>query len=83
MAAEAGKPIVLFPRRASLGETTTDHQLHTAGWLKDRPGVFLAEDENALDAQISLANARTMSGDALSTVAPAPFVAKLREALVN
>ena len=43
----------------------------------------LSEDENALDAQISLANARTMSGDALSTVAPAPFVAKLREALVN
>ena len=83
MAAEAGKPIILFPRRAALGEHTTDHQLHTANWLKSRPGIEVAMDEQ----QLNLLIARTRSGGAtievLSKTAPDAFVDRIRSALTE
>lgn len=83
MAAEAGKPIVLFPRRHALGEHTTDHQLDTVGWLKDRPGIHLAMEAEDLATRIATARHRTDPGQNLSKTAPAAFVARLREALVG
>ncbi len=45
-----GKPIVIMPRRADLGEQRNDHQLSTAERFKGRPGVFVAQDETELPA---------------------------------
>jgi UDP-N-acetylglucosamine transferase subunit ALG13 len=82
MAAEAGKPIILFPRRAALGEHTTDHQLHTANWLKSRPGIEVAMDEHELDALIASARFGGANVEVLSTTAPQDFVDRVRAALI-
>lgn len=47
------KPILLFPRRAALGEHRNDHQLATVAQLKGRPGVIVAEAEADLRAGIA------------------------------
>lgn len=47
-ALEAGKPILVLPRRAALGEQRNDHQLATAEHLRERPGVYVAMDEAEL-----------------------------------
>jgi UDP-N-acetylglucosamine transferase subunit ALG13 len=54
-AREAGKPIVVMPRRAALREHTTDHQMHTADAMRSAPGIFVAEDETALAGAIARA----------------------------
>jgi UDP-N-acetylglucosamine transferase subunit ALG13 len=45
-----GKPIVIMPRRADLGEQRNDHQLSTAARFEGRPGVVVAHDETELPA---------------------------------
>lgn len=52
-ALEAGKPIVVLPRRAALGEQRNDHQLATAERLRERAGVWVAMDEEALRATLA------------------------------
>lgn len=52
-AARFGKPILLVPRRAGLGEHRNDHQLATVRQLAGRPGIVVAEDEAALPAAIA------------------------------
>lgn len=47
-ALEAGKPMLLMPRRAALGETRNDHQQATARWLSSRDGIHIAEDVDQL-----------------------------------
>jgi len=47
------KPILIMPRKAALGEHRNDHQLATAKWLGDRPGVTVAWDEQQLSASLS------------------------------
>jgi UDP-N-acetylglucosamine transferase subunit ALG13 len=42
------KPLIIFPRQASLGEHRNDHQLATARELQDRRGIYVAWDENDL-----------------------------------
>lgn len=44
------KPIVVMPRRGHLKETRNDHQWATATRLANRPGIVVAEDEEALPA---------------------------------
>lgn len=39
------KPIVIMPRKASLGEHRNEHQIATANWVKALSGVWVAEDE--------------------------------------
>jgi len=46
---ERGKPIVLLPRKASLGETRNEHQTASARSLEGREGVFIAWEANELD----------------------------------
>ena len=59
-ARKLGKPIVLVPRRAGLGEHRNDHQLATCAQLASRPGIFIAENEgdlrDALDQAIGSAD---------------------------
>lgn len=47
-ALQAGKPIVVMPRRGHLRETRNDHQYTTVRNLGDRPGIYVAEDETRL-----------------------------------
>ncbi|MBY4587594.1 glycosyltransferase [Rhizobium redzepovicii] len=43
-----GKPIILVPRQASLGEHRNDHQLATVGQLAGRPGIYVAHSDDDL-----------------------------------
>lgn len=42
------KPILIVPRKASLGEHRNEHQSATANWVKSLKGITVAEDENEL-----------------------------------
>lgn len=50
-AIEAGKPILMLPRLAAMGEHNTDHQLATAKHLGSRPGLHVAADADDLHAR--------------------------------
>lgn len=39
------KPILIMPRQASLGEHRNDHQIATAKWFCNTPGITVAKDE--------------------------------------
>ncbi len=43
-ASELGKPILLMPRRAALGEHRNDHQLDTAAEMASLPNVTVVQD---------------------------------------
>lgn len=49
-------PILVIPRKASLGEHRNEHQLATCEWVQDLDGVFVARDEH--EAQVSLKKLR-------------------------
>ena len=51
-ALEFGKPIVLMPRRKHLGEHRNDHQWATVKHLSQDVGIVVAEDEDALIAEL-------------------------------
>ncbi|MEO7381150.1 MAG: glycosyltransferase, partial [Paracoccaceae bacterium] len=44
-AGRMGRPLVLLPRIQDRGEHTTDHQIATANWLRDRPGIYIADTD--------------------------------------
>ena len=48
LALEAKKPILIMPRRLQLEETRNDHQQATAKWLRQMPGVTVADDTDEL-----------------------------------
>jgi UDP-N-acetylglucosamine transferase subunit ALG13 len=47
---ELGKPILIFPRQAALGEQRNDHQLATAERFRERGDVHVAMEEDELAA---------------------------------
>jgi UDP-N-acetylglucosamine transferase subunit ALG13 len=47
-ALQMGKPIVIMPRVAALGEHRNDHQQATAARFREIPGIHVAEDEQRL-----------------------------------
>ena len=47
-----GKPLVMLPRRAELGEHRNDHQLATARSLKGVQGCYVAWDEQDLEGLV-------------------------------
>ena len=51
-AIQAGKPLLMLPRRQALGEHNTDHQLATIKNVGNRPGLHHVEREDALGAAI-------------------------------
>ena len=51
-ALQLGKPIVVMPRRASLGETRNDHQVATAEQFRRFESVVVARDEEELPARL-------------------------------
>jgi exopolysaccharide biosynthesis glucuronosyltransferase PssE len=80
VAAQLNKPIVMLPRLAAKGELTTDHQLHTIKWLRERPGVYAAMSEDDLEPAIARAMSGGRAADAgFTSHAPEPFLARVRE----
>ena len=72
------KPILIVPRKAGLGEHRNDHQLATAKWLADRPGINVAWDEN--DVIGFLDNpAGIQNGGGLSEYASPELIGRLKE----
>lgn len=51
-ALELGKPLLIVPRRADLGEQRNDHQLATARRFTDLGRVVVASDEKELAAKL-------------------------------
>jgi len=49
-ARKVGKPVILFPRQAELGEHRNDHQRATIGSLEGRRGVYIAQDAEGIAA---------------------------------
>jgi len=77
-AGEQGKPIVVLPRRASLGEHTSDHQVETIGWLRGKPGIHVAGTEADLPACIAAAAAAAAAGERIAATADPAFIARIR-----
>ncbi len=48
-----GKPVIVFPRRASLGEHRNEHQLATVSQLEGRRGIYVARDAETLEALLT------------------------------
>lgn len=82
-AAEFGKPIVLVPRYAAQREHTTDHQVHTADWLRGRPGIHIATRDDDLGATVEKALGSTTGLGRFGRSAPDPFLAKIRQAILS
>jgi UDP-N-acetylglucosamine transferase subunit ALG13 len=77
-AGEQGKPIVVLPRRAALGEHTSDHQVETVGWLRGRAGIHVADGEAELPACIAAAAVAAAAGERIAAAADPAFIARLR-----
>lgn len=80
MAAEAGKPIIIMPRRAALGEHRNDHQCDTAAKMAALSNVTLAETPEALaDALSALHAAGANAAPALPPMAQPQLIAALHD----
>jgi UDP-N-acetylglucosamine transferase subunit ALG13 len=69
----AQRPLILYPRRAALGEHRSDHQMATAKAVEDLPGVHVAWDDADLERLI-------LAGHLAAACLPA---SPLRESLVG
>jgi len=49
----AQKPLILYPRRASLGEHRNEHQLATVQSLGDRVGIYIAYNDEELETYLT------------------------------
>lgn len=78
-AMELGKTLVLMPRRGELQETRNDHQVATANWLAERPGIFIAMDEDELAAALAAAQAAAERTATISPYASPGLLAALRD----
>lgn len=54
-AADVNRPLVALPRRRELGEVTSDHQVSTAKWVRNRGGVVVIDSESQLGDAIDAA----------------------------
>lgn len=81
-ALEMGKPLLVMPRRAALGEHRNDHQLATARRFADGRSVAMALDESDLTERLA-----AMDGagpvEQISRAAPDDFVAGLRAFIIG
>jgi UDP-N-acetylglucosamine transferase subunit ALG13 len=75
-AIEAGKPLLMLPRRQALGEHNTEHQRATATHVGSRPGLHVADDEADL-----VVRAAALLGD--TGTAPAPIAPYASQDLID
>lgn len=83
-ALSSGKPLLIVPRRAALGEHRNDHQMATAKRFEPVDGVRVVFDEKALpDAMRDLLSGETSERAApISPHAPERFLEEIRR-LIN
>jgi UDP-N-acetylglucosamine transferase subunit ALG13 len=81
-ALELGKPLLVMPRRAELGEHRNNHQLATATRFSDLDGVMVALDETELAAKLDELN-RIAVQPAIGHYAPDTFVSAVRAFIVG
>jgi len=72
-----GRPLLIVPRRAALGEHRNDHQLATARRFAELGSVGVAFDEAELRAGLDGVD-RLVARARIDRHAPAPLVAALR-----
>lgn len=83
-ALEARKQMLLMPRKASLREHTTDHQIDTAGRFRDTPGLLIVEDEDMVAGQITrLLRDPLQTSAAFAPYAPGAMTARIAAFLSN
>lgn len=84
MAQEMSKPVLVLPRRFDLQEHTNDHQLHTAKWLADKEGIFIATTDEDLRRTLTvLAKQDLAVTSSLGSVAPSGFTSRIRAFLID
>lgn len=71
------RPILIMPRKASLGEHRNEHQLATARWLDRRPGVTVCWDEASLAELLDSRKLKTQAPE-LPEFASGTLIEKLR-----
>lgn len=76
------KPILIMPRKASLGEHRNDHQLATAKWLGSKPGVSVAWEVDDL-ARLLADRSSLHAGGGISDYASAELIANLRSFIIS
>jgi UDP-N-acetylglucosamine transferase subunit ALG13 len=81
-ALELGKPVLVMPRRAALGEHRNDHQLATAQRFADLGRIAVASDEHELPAKLDELD-RLAAQARIGRYAPDEFVAGLRAFIVG
>jgi UDP-N-acetylglucosamine transferase subunit ALG13 len=75
---ETGMPMIVLPRRASLGEHRNDHQLATARRLSHLPGLWAVDDEEELHERMrSFEPIAGMAG--VTAVASHSLISAIRE----
>lgn len=79
-ALELGKPLLILPRKAALGEHRNDHQWATAQRFEGRPGVDVVWDEADVGAAIDrlLAEGTRAEAAGLAPEASPELIAALR-----
>ena len=69
-ALEAGKPIIVMPKWAKLGEHRNDHQVATAKRFGRKQGIIVANDENDLVSKLDREQLLSAPATVLSGASP-------------
>ena len=78
MALEAGKPILVMPRRGALHETRNDHQVATAERFREMGKVHVAMDEHELPRRLDELSA-VPPAERISRTASEPLIKAIRD----
>lgn len=74
-ALEERRQLLMLPRHQSLGEHTTDHQLHTAARFRGTPGLRIVDDVPALHSAMTELLAHPLeASNGISTTATEPLL---------
>ena len=82
-ALEYGKPLLVMPRRAALGEHRNDHQLATIDRFRSLANVHVAMDENELLAMLENLDAFLVTGTAAGASQASPRLIETLRKFVN
>ena len=78
-----GKPLLIMPRRAALGEQRNDHQLATAERFGDRPGIRVAMETEDVGPMLSELTTAEDEAPSLGPHAEPRLIAAVRAAILG
>ncbi|MEL6999526.1 MAG: glycosyltransferase [Pseudomonadota bacterium] len=82
-ALSAGKPLLIMPRRAELGEQRNDHQLATARRFGEKPGIRVVEEAGEVASCMDELLALGVTAAATGRFADPALIAALRAELMG